>query len=124
MARPRTPLAKAEATGRTIHDPQRFRERKEPSNAPLGEPSRTLQFNELDAWNAFKSELPWLTEGDRALVEQACMLRGRLWSGSRDLKVMGRLTSILTQLGATPAARTKIHVPEDKEADPADEFLN
>jgi hypothetical protein len=123
MARPRTPLEKAEATGRTIHDPQRFRNRKEPANKPLGEPSRTLQFNEIEVWQAFKRELPWLTEGDRALVEQASMLRARLWSGSRDMKVMGRLTSILTQLGATPATRSKVHVQSEESADPADEFL-
>jgi hypothetical protein len=124
MPRPRTPLAKAEATGRTIHDPQRYRDRKEPANKPLGEPSRTLKLNELEVWEAFKIELPWLTEGDRSLVEQACMLRARLWAGSRDLKVMGRLTGILQQLGATPATRSKIHVPSDDDADPADEFLN
>jgi len=124
MPRPRTPLAKAEATGRIAHDPQRFRDRREPTNAPLGEPSRTLKLLELEVWEAFKREIPWLTEGDRSLVEQASMLRGRLWAGSRDLKVMGRLTAILTQLGATPATRSKIHVPDDKEADPTDEFLN
>ena len=118
-----TPLAVAEATGRTQHDPQRFRDRKEPANKQLGEPSRTLKFNEIEAWAAFKQELPWLTEGDRALVEQACMLRARLWSGSRDLKVMGRLTGILQQLGATPATRGKVHVPADEDGDPADEFL-
>jgi hypothetical protein len=124
MPRPRTPLAKAEATGRTEHDPQRYRDRKEPSNRPLGDPSKTLQFNEVHAWEAFKHELPWLTEGDRALVEAACMLRARLWSGSRDDKVIGRLLPILNQLGATPSARTKIHVPQDEAGDPADEFLN
>jgi phage terminase small subunit len=124
MARPRTPIAKAEATGRTVHDPQRYRDRKEPANKPLGEPSRMLKFNEPEAYKAFKRELPWLTEGDRIVVEAASMLRARLMSGSRDPKVIGQLLALCREMGATPATRSKIHVTDDGEADPANEFLN
>jgi phage terminase small subunit len=123
MPRPRTPLAKAKATGRTEHDPKRFKNRREPHSTPLGRPSKYLDEAECLAWDAFKREVPWLMEADRALVECACGLRAAVWGGVRDDKVIGKLSQLLQQMGATPAARTKVHVPSEEETDPADEFL-
>jgi hypothetical protein len=142
MPRPRTPLAKAKATGRTAHDPKRYKDRKDPNSKPLGRPSRHLTAIARECWEAFKVELPWLTEGDRALVESASRLRAVLWTAdvtedddgetieplSLDaiIKTANALRLCLTQMGATPADRTKIAAPptDGEEKDPAAEFIN
>jgi hypothetical protein len=123
MARPRTPLAKAAATGQTLRNPKRFKNRREPAVRPLGNPSTWLNEREQEVWAAFQHEVHWLTEADRATVENACVLRARIWDGERDEKVLGRMLSYLARMGATPADRTKVHVPKEDEQDPADEFL-
>jgi hypothetical protein len=52
MPRARTPLAKAKATGRTIKDPKRFKDRKEPVvKDPLGDPPKWMKRAEQkEAW--------------------------------------------------------------------------
>jgi hypothetical protein len=122
MARPRTPLAKAEATGRTIHDPQRYRDRKEQASEPLGEPSRHLKMLELEAWEQLKREASWLMESHRGVVEATAKLRVRVWLGG-DLKVMALHLAHCRELGLTPTSASKVHVPQGEEADPAAEFL-
>lgn len=122
---PRTPLAKAQATGQILKNPARFKNRKEPKSQPLGEPSDALDELEVKVWEAFKVEVPWLTEADRATVEAASMLRAKLWAGCRDEKVVGRLLSLLGRMGATPADRSKIYAPkDDEESDPAESYFN
>jgi hypothetical protein len=125
VGRPRTPLAKATATGRTVHDPKRFKARREPKSRALGRPSPELDVDERRAWAAFHREVPWLMEADRATVEAASRLRAQLWARKGDqIKLIGRLIQLLNQMGATPAARTKVHVPDGEEADAAEDFLN
>jgi hypothetical protein len=79
-------------------------------------------------WEAFKREIPWLTEADRSTVESACMLRAQLWAGNRDVKVIGKLLTYLNQMGATPASRAKFTAPDDggsgSTGDPADKYIN
>jgi hypothetical protein len=123
MANPRTPLDKAKATGRVAHDPKRFKGRKEPKSIPLGKPSPHLDELEVQVWEAFKVEVPWLTEADRATVESASILRAQLWAGVKCEKTIGRLLSCLIRMGATPADRSKIYAPTE-ETDASDEFLN
>jgi hypothetical protein len=123
MPNPRTPLAKAEATGRTTVNPGRFKNRKEPKSKPLGKASPHLDELERKVWEAFKREVPWLTEADRTVVESACILRAKLWAGSKADTTIGKLLSLLGQIGATPASRSKVHVQDEGEADAADEFL-
>jgi hypothetical protein len=73
MARPRVPLIKAEVTGRTTRNPKRFKDRKEPSSqGPLGEAPKWFKTQrQLDAWNTFRDELPWLDRSHRSLIEIA-----------------------------------------------------
>jgi hypothetical protein len=123
MAHPRTPLAKAKATGQTYKNAKRFKQRSEPASRPLGKPSPWLTEREQEVWEAFKREVTWLTEADRSTVENACTLRARIWDGERGEKIIGRLQSCLARMGATPADRTKVHVPKEDDQDPADEFL-
>ena len=65
MSRPRTPLAKAIATGEAQKRPGRFGSRREPKVVPLGRPSPRLTDAEKKHWAAFKRELPWLMESDQ-----------------------------------------------------------
>ena len=118
MANHRTPQAKAKATAASAKNPQRFRDRKQSPSAPLGDPSVHMEDDEfqLSAWEAFKLELPWLAERDRALMEVVCemradVLKGEFLATSR-LKVY---SSLLSKLGASPADATKVYLGDDGE---------
>jgi hypothetical protein len=128
MARPRTPLAKALATGRVLHDPKRFAGRNEPiSNGPLGDPPAWMKKKEqLAAWNTFSGELPWLTKSHRSLVEIASIVRGALILGDDiDIKSLNLLRQCLGQMGATPADASRITLPEDstESEDPSTKYF-
>jgi hypothetical protein len=126
MANPRTPLSKAKATGRTMRDPARFKQRKEPpKQRPLGKPSRMLNERQVEAWEAFREELPWLMESDRRLVEVASKLTADMWDSTEiNIRGMTLLRQCLSLMGATPADRTKVYAPQDDdEPDPAETFL-
>jgi hypothetical protein len=128
MPRPRTPLAKATATGRTLHDPKRFKNRKEPtSTGPLGPPPKWMK-NECqrEAWETFAHELPWLNQSHRSLVGIASEIRGKLISGDEiSVNGLNLLRLCLGQMGATPVDSSKITLPdeEDDEPDPADKYF-
>jgi hypothetical protein len=70
MARPRLPQARAIATGRVLHDPKRFADRKEPdSTGPLGPPPARMKLkDQRESWETFRLEIPWLQKSHRALV--------------------------------------------------------
>jgi hypothetical protein len=129
MPRPRTPLVKAKATGRTLHDPGRFKNRKEPpSTGPLGKPPKWMKSStQIEAWNTFADELPWLNASHRSLVAIASDFRGKLIAGD-DLNVNGLnlLRLCLGQLGATPTDSSKISLPDEEEddEDPANKYFN
>jgi hypothetical protein len=79
MPRPRVPRAKAVATGRVLHDPKRFANRKEPESAgPLGPPPVWLKKPAADAWESFDDELPWLNRSHRCIVGIASIARAEL----------------------------------------------
>jgi hypothetical protein len=116
MARPRTPLAKAKATGRILHDPKRFKNRAEPkSNGPLGVPPKWMKnVSQREAWNTFADELPWLNQSHRSLVSIASEIQGKLIAGE-ELSVNGLnlLRLCLGQMGGTPVDSSKITLPEE-----------
>lgn len=122
MPAPRTPLAKAKATGVDLNHPGRLADRKEPASKPLGDPSPFLDEFGQRAWEGFKRELPWLAESDRAVVEVCSQVRGLLIAGE-DVGVtkLSMYQSMLSKLGATPADRSRVMVPEDEDED---EFFN
>ncbi len=122
MPAPRLPLAKAKVTGADIKDPQRFKERKEPSTPALGGPSPFLDEFGIAAWESFRRELPWLAESDRALVEIAASVRGRLLGGEDvGTTALSMLQSILSKMGASPADRSKVSAGDDENEE--DEFF-
>jgi hypothetical protein len=120
MPRPRTPLVKAKATGRVLHDPKRFKNRKEPpSQGPLGKPPKWMKSaTQIEAWSTFADELPWLNHSHRALAGIASDIRGKLMAGE-DVSVNGLnlLRLCLSQMGATPVDASKISSPDDDDSD-------
>jgi hypothetical protein len=122
MANHRTPQLKAAVTGTADRNPSRFRDRKEPKSDTLGEPSLFLDEFGKTAWESFRRELPWLAESDRALVEIASSVRGRLLAGEDvGVTALSMLQSILSKMGASPADRSKVSAPDDE--DEPDEFF-
>jgi hypothetical protein len=127
MARPRVPLIKAQTTGRTIRNPRRFADRKEPSvTSPLGSPPKWLNKpGQIEAWETFADELPWLNKSHRALVSIASDIRGRVISGEEvGVKALNLLRMMLGSMGATPSDASKVQMPaETAEDDPADKYF-
>lgn len=125
MPAPRIPAAKAKITGADVAHPGRHKARKEPKAEGLGKPSSFLDEFGVKAWEGFKRELPWLAESDRALVEIASSVRGRLLAGEDvGITALSMLQSILSKMGGSPADRTKVTHGGEEEADPADKFFS
>lgn len=125
MPRPRTPKPVAEASGAAAKNPQRFRERSEPKVSALGDPPDFFNETECAAWLGFKKEMPWLAESDRAIVEIAARLRGRLISDPEmGVNALAQLRLCLSSMGGTPADRSKVSAPDEDDDDPADQFFN
>lgn len=122
MANPRTPVAKARVTGAAEKNPQRHKGRSDPKTIPLEQPSSFLGENARSAWEGFRREMPWLAESDRAIVEIAATIRGRLLGGEEvGITALNMLQSILSKMGGTPADRSKVGAPD--EAEDEDEFF-
>jgi phage terminase small subunit len=123
MPRPRQPLAKAIVEGRHLKDPQRYRERTDMAKEPLGDAPKWFDASQITAWEHFRRELGWLTESDRALLEITAPIRASLIDG-REVPVnrLNFYRLCLSQLGASPADRSKITMPETEEEDPDDFF--
>lgn len=125
MARPRLPQAKAEVSGAAVVNAGRFRDRKAPKTRPLGLPYKAMTPGQVEAWEEFRSELPWLNGAHRALLQVACVLRARL-NEDPDMGVNAITTysAILSKLAATPVDETKVAHGDDGEEDPADKFFS
>jgi hypothetical protein len=127
MARPRVPRAKALATGRVLHDPKRFANRKEPdSTGPLGPaPNWMTNKDQRESWETFRVEIPWLNKSHRCLTAIACIARADLISGGElNVRKVNLLRQCLGSMGATPADSSKITMPIDENpADPADKYF-
>jgi hypothetical protein len=130
MARPRTPKAKAKATGQDVSHADRFKDRQEPkTTSPLGESPDWFNEYQLKAWNLFQHELFWLNGSHRALMEIACVVRARLMTPLKEgeegvgIQAMNLLRQCLGQMGATPADASKVTIPDGQdEKDPADKY--
>ena len=122
MPRPRTPKAKAAVTGVADKKRKKFEARIEPeASGPLGDPPDWLLDTDgnkqRSAWLLIKKEIPWLTEHDRILVQMAASIQGRFMAQQEvGIQAMNMLRQILGQMGATPADRTKVTMPDAGEA--------
>lgn len=121
----RQPPMLAKARGSAIKNPQRFKDRADPKSPKLGKPSAWLSPEQAVTWEAFKKEIPWLGESDRTLVEIASVVRSRLIAGEEvGVQALNLLRQAISQMGGTPADRSKIMHAEQNEEDPADKYFN
>jgi hypothetical protein len=126
MARKRTPLELAQATGRTKKDPGRFAGRANPCTGRLGKASSWMSAEQAAAWDLFLAEFPWLQESDRALTEIATVIRARVLAGE-DVGTAGfnQLRLCCNMMGGSPADRAKVTlIEEPDEEDPTDVYFN
>ncbi len=130
MPRPRTPKAKARATGRDKVNPARFEGRNEPVvKEPLGDPPKWMKDTDSSkaatAWAIIRDEIPWLNSSHRSLVEIAATIRGRLMAGGEvGVQALNLLRQCLGQMGATPADASKAGaMPGDEGRDPAEDYF-
>lgn len=128
MARPRTPVAKAKATAADVKNPGRHKDRTAPTGgATLGAAPKWLGYYGMQAFHAFKRELPWLKESHRVLVELASCYRARMLNPDPEvvlsLPAAQELRRCLAQLGATPADESKVTLPDGGEEDPEEAFF-
>lgn len=124
MPRPRTPLAKAKASGAEIIHPERFAGRKGPKKPrPVGEPYAGMSANEKKVWVELRADLPWLNSSHRTLLRLACYWTARMDTKDFGVSATQALSSILSKLGATPVDETKVNHGDDEDEDPADEFF-
>jgi hypothetical protein len=91
---------------------------------PLGDAPEQFDEREAEVWEKFKTEVNWLMESDRATVEVATRLRVRVLLNQYTEGDISRLLSCLSKMGATPADRTKVFVPDAGKDDEASEFFN
>jgi hypothetical protein len=125
MPASRTVLAKAEVSGATQKNPQRYRNRRGPvAPKPLGEPYPGMPEHELAVWQEMAGNMPWLNVIHRTLLRLVCRLAGKLALGEITPSEGQLLSSTLSKLGATPVDETKVaHGDGDGEEDPTESFF-
>jgi len=125
MARPRTPLFKAQITGQTYSNSTRFKGRKEPHVAKqIGAAPPWMNAGQCKAWGLFCGELPWLNYSHRAILEIACTVRARMYAGEDcSVAALTLLRQALGQLGATPATASSVSMPNVEIEDPAEKYF-
>lgn len=126
MARPRTPAAKAKATGADIKHKDRFADRVEPVVlGGAGDPFPWLDENSQKAWREILDEVRWLNHSHRGLLAIAARIRGRMISGEDvGVQAMNLLRQCYGQMGATPADASKAGtMPQDEKEDPAEKHF-
>ena len=129
MPRPRQPHAKALTAGRDVHDPQRYRGRRQPTDVRhLGDPPEWLVDSPMNrsrtAWLALAGDIPWLDGSHRCLLAIAAQAYGRVIA-QQDVPIamLQLLRQCLGQMGATPADVTRVALPEPEAPDPDAAFF-
>ncbi|MGX0975623.1 phage terminase small subunit [Roseovarius sp. MBR-51] len=130
MPNHKTPLAKARLTGADKANPQRYRDRSEPATSgdPVGAPPTYLSKDGKEVWREAAGIMSWLVREDRLALEIAAQAVAAIRETAKasDAVKAAQLTAArqaLASLGATPADRSKIHIPGDgDEHDPFAQF--
>ena len=119
MARPRTPTAVLELKGAFKKDPQRrqTREGEPEANGPIGTPPPNFDEELIAIWHELVGMVPAkvLATSDRWTVELACRMMQLLRKGAFRAAELNILLTCLSRMGLTPADRSRIAVPQQKE---------
>lgn len=129
MARPRTPKAKARATGAAVAHRKTHEARNEPVvTEAIGEPFPWLNEYAQKAWLEIVSEIPWLNQSHRGHLAIAASIRGRMMNPKGEevgVQALNLLRQCYGQMGATPADASKAGVkPDGDQEDPAEKYYN
>jgi hypothetical protein len=117
MARPRKPTEILALNGAFDKDPQRRRATGPKSALGIGEAPDGLLPDEVNCWYEFIRNAPAnvLTSNDRWTLERCCCLMAAARRGTITAASEGHLRALLTELGATPASRSKIAAPAGRD---------
>jgi len=126
MAKPRLPEQVASVTGADKRSPGRFVGRKSPKVLSLGNAPKSFTPDQIEIWDEFNADFPWLGRSDRRVVGLAVILQSEIDDPEVDtpVAVFAQMRMLLSSMGGTPVDRSKVSAPDDDEADPTDEFLN
>lgn len=121
MPRPRKPTAVLEANGAFIHDPQRRDARaNEPKPDPnFGNAPRNLTASQKKLWVELTDLVApdVLTKADRWIVRLTILMAEKVFDGTATSSQTSCFQRCLSQLGMTPADRSKIKVPDAPQVD-------
>lgn len=127
MPRQQTPLARAKLTGADAKNPQRFRNRSDPttSKAPVGNPPAYLAKEAKAVWRDLACNLGWLVKEDRFALESACLAIAQVRTMHRagdpiTGAMFAAMNVAIGKLGASPTDRSKVFQEPDDDDD--DEF--
>jgi hypothetical protein len=127
MARPRTPTEVLELRGAFKRNPKRTRDVGAKADRGLGHAPIHLTDTEVECWREIVGNCAGgvLTSADRIIVEMAARLVSRFRADWLTGAEMSTLKSCLTELGWTPASRSKVAAPK-KDDVPSEfaEFMN
>ena len=125
MSRPRLPNQVAKITGADKRSPGRFKGRSAPKVKSLGPAPKRFTPEQVEIWDEFNSDFPWLGRSDRRLVGLAVLLQSEIDDDAKEtpVAVYAQMRLLLSSMGGSPVDRTKVASPDDQVTDPSDEFL-
>ncbi|GAB5449931.1 MAG: hypothetical protein Hals2KO_02590 [Halioglobus sp.] len=122
----RTPTALLNARGAFKKHPDRKREGEPQVTEPLGNPPESFTDDERQAWREIVERAPLgvLTAADWQCVVMASKLFAELMRDSEAMNAarIGRLHSLLGDMGLTPSARASLSIPQPKAPNPFDAY--
>ena len=107
MSTPCTPLKIAEATGRTLRDPKRYRN-SEPDVPPIGTVPEWFTLTQMSYWVWAVHTIWWLRESDRPMVETLCVLWSKVADGSISDAERNTFVRICALLGLSSTSRRNV----------------
>jgi hypothetical protein len=125
MTRNRLPVEVASITGSDKRSPGRFKGRSAPVVKSLGPAPKRFNAAQIEIWDEFNADFPWLGRSDRRLVGLAVRLQHTIDTDPDcPVAVFAQMRMLLSAMGGTPVDRSKVSAPNKEIEDPADEFLN
>jgi phage terminase small subunit len=110
LARPRKPTEVLELSSAFVDQPGRRRPLAPRSPHPVGDPPAGMDPEAAGCWREIVGAAPpgVLTAGDRLAVEIAAALIAKFRRGEATAGEAGLMLRALTELGMTPASRSKV----------------
>ena len=123
--RPRLASDVASVTGADKRSPGRFGNRSTPKVLSLGPAPKAFDEGNIELWNEFNGDFPWLGRSDRGIVKIAVLLQSQIDTLGMDTppNMIAQMRLLLSSMGGTPVDRSKVSAPEEESADPAAEFI-